>query len=266
MSSALKVDFIGAGNLAWNLAPALEKAGVSVRNIYSKDSNNAKKLAGKLYEGQVKEDLDFSESDSNIVIIAVSDAAIEEVAKEVILPENIVLAHTSGSVSLSTLGYSATSNIGVFYPLQTFTKKQEVDFDTIPILIEGEKKKTIEKLHALARMLSSNVNEVSSKQRQQIHLAAVFASNFTNWMLSQSENILRDSNLDLSIMHALIAQSVNNAIQLGPTKAQTGPAKRNDFIVLDTHMELLKNKPEIQDLYKLVTEQILNHYQNNLDE
>jgi predicted short-subunit dehydrogenase-like oxidoreductase (DUF2520 family) len=263
MGKVLKIDFIGAGNLAWNLAPALERGGASVRNIFSRNIENAKNLVNKVYEGQVKADLDFSASEADIILVAVSDDGIEEVAKELILAENVVIAHTSGSIPLSALGYSATSNIGVFYPLQTFTKSQQVDFDNIPFLIEGENKQTIKTLSSLASTLSKNVSVVSSYQRQQIHLAAVFASNFTNWMLTQSEKILEDANLDFSIVHALIAQSVNNAINTGPKNVQTGPAKRNDFEVLDTHMQILSNKPDVQNLYKIISQQILDHYQIN---
>lgn len=265
MSSAFIIDIIGAGNLAWNLAPAFENAGVSVRQVYSRDTEKAHKLANRLYEGQVKEDLDFSKSNADVIIIAVSDDAIEEVAKEVSLPENIILVHTSGSIALSELGYAATPNIGVFYPLQTFTKNQQVDFSTIPILIEGENRQTVDVLSSLSKTLTSNVNIISSAQRQQIHLAAVFASNFTNWMLTQSETILKDANLDFSLIHALIAQSINNAIQSGPDHSQTGPAKRADYEVLDKHMQLLESKPEHQELYKLVSQQILDNYQTNLD-
>lgn len=266
MSKHLKVDFIGAGNLAWNLAPTLEIAGCSVRNIYSRNTKNALKLAKKLYEGEVKEDLDFSSSDADIILISVSDEVIEEVAKEVILNENTVLAHTSGSVPIAALGYSATSNIGVFYPLQTFTKNQKVDFSNAPFLIEGENSYTIKILSSLAGSLSSQVTQISSQQRQQIHLAAVFASNFTNWMLTQAEILLKEANLDFSLLHPLIAQSINNAIQIGPQNAQTGPAKRNDMEVLDKHMKVLNAKPEIQDLYRIISQQILDHNQHNPDE
>ncbi len=267
MGKVLKVDFVGAGNLAWNLAPALENAGASVRYIYSKNPENAEKLVSKLYEGRVKEDLDFSAYDTDIIIIAVSDDGIEHVVKELILVEETILVHTSGSIPLNILGYSATPNIGVFYPLQTFTKSNQANFSKIPFLIEGENKHTIKTLSSLASLLSSNIQEVSSNQRQQIHLAAIFASNFTNWMLAQSENILKDAKLDFDILHALIAQSVNNAIQIGPQKAQTGPAKRNDLEVLDKHMEMLNHKPKIQELYQSISQQILDHYQSSqLDE
>lgn len=266
MGNALKVDFIGAGNLAWNLAPALENAGAFVKHVYSRNPENAHKLAQKLYEGQVKEDLDFSECNSDLVIIAVADNAIEKITKELIVSENTIIAHTSGSIPLNVLGYSATPNIGVFYPLQTFTKGNQVDFSNIPFLVEGENNYTTKVLLGLAKMLSSNVSEVSSHQRQQIHLAAVFASNFTNWMLIKCERILKEANLDFKIVHSLITQSITNALEMGPINAQTGPAKRNDFEVLDKHIELLEKKPEVQELYRMVSQQIIDQFQTSSDQ
>ncbi len=266
MAKALKIDFIGAGNIAWNLAPALENAGASVQNIYSRHSDNAKKLAGKLYEGQVKTDLDFSDSEADIILIAVADDAIEEVAKEIIISDDIIIAHTSGSIPLTALGYLATPNIGVFYPLQTFTKLQKVSFSEIPILIEGDNNTTTTKLTELANSLSANVSVISSAQRQQLHLAAVFANNFTNWILSQSQEILESAKLDLSILKPLLETSIAKATQFGPINSQTGPAKRGDFEVLDKHMSLLEAHPDKQEVYKLLTQQIISFYQTQPDE
>src|SRR5688572_8693544 len=123
----VNVSFIGAGNLAWHLAPALDNTDFAVREVFSLSKKNAIALADKLYQAEVKRSLDFSNSASRIFIIAVSDDAIEEVAQEVVLPENAILVHTSGSQPLSILGYAATSNIGVLYPLQTFSKNQKID-------------------------------------------------------------------------------------------------------------------------------------------
>ena len=136
MSSS--VSFAGSGNLAWHLAPALDNAGYSVREVYSRNPAHAAALVERLYEAEVKATLDFSTSDSRIFIIAVSDDAIEEVAREIILPDDAILVHTSGSQPLSKLGYAATPDIGVFYPLQTFSKARKLEFKDVPIFIESE--------------------------------------------------------------------------------------------------------------------------------
>ena len=260
MGAKHQVDFIGAGNVAYSLAPALENAGVVVCNIFSQNPKNAKKLAQRLYEGQVKEDLDFSESTADVFIISVSDQAIEEVAREIVLPENAILVHTSGSVPLSILGYAATPNIGVFYPLQTFTKSQQVDFETVPLLVEGENKFTTQILGQIGTLLSQNVQEVSSAQRRQIHVAAVFACNFTNWMLVQSQELMEKAGLDFKLLQPLIAQTINNSLEIGPQNAQTGPAKRGDLEILDQHVEMLEWNSDMQDVYRLISQQILDFY------
>src|SRR3990170_1847978 len=133
----MNVSFIGSGNLAWHLAPALDNTDYSVKEVYSQNPKHAAALVERLYHAQVKSSLDLSLSPSRIFIIAVSDDVIVEVAREIILPENAILLHTSGSQPLSVLSYAATSGAGVFYPLQTFTKNKKVDFKEIPFFIES---------------------------------------------------------------------------------------------------------------------------------
>lgn len=257
----IHIDFIGAGNVAWHLAPALENAGVIIKNVYSRNSNNAQKLADKLYEAEVKTNLNFSNSQADILLMAVSDQAIEELCKELVVPEHIVLAHTSGATPLAALHFTATDNVGVFYPLQTFTKAQKVNFASVPILVESTTSKTKELLTKTARLLSKSVQNLSSAQRKRLHVAAVFASNFTNWMLNRATEVMQDANLDIQLLHPLIVQSISNALELGAAQVLTGPAKRKDLTVLDEHMELLKNTPDLQELYQLITQQIIDYYQ-----
>src|SRR5690348_11272311 len=136
------VSFIGSGNLAWHLAPALDNAGFIVKEVYSRNHLHAEALTGRLYQAEVKASLDFSTSGSSVFIIAVNDDSISDIAREIILPDDAVLAHTSGSVPLSDLQFAATSNIGVFYPLQTFTKSKRIDFKSTPIFVESNNEET----------------------------------------------------------------------------------------------------------------------------
>src|SRR6478609_5465793 len=108
------VSFIGSGNLAWHLAPALDNTDFAVREVYSQTQVHAKALVEKLYHADVKTSLDFSDSTSRIFVIAVSDDVIQAIAQEIILPEDSILVHTSGSQPLNILSYAATPNIGVY--------------------------------------------------------------------------------------------------------------------------------------------------------
>src|SRR5690606_12757332 len=122
-------------------------------------------------------------------------------------PENAVVAHTSGSISLEVLQHKTGIRPGVFYPLQTFTKGTPVDFLKIPFLIEGEKG-AYHVLKDLAQGMSAKVLLAHSDQRQQLHLSAVFACNFTNHLLGISRELLEIANLDTTLLQPLIEETI----------------------------------------------------------
>ena len=254
----MDVSFIGSGNLAWHLAPALDNVGYTVKEVYSQNPKHAASLVGRLYQADVKASLDFSTSPSDIFIIAVTDDAIRGIAQEIILPEEAILVHTSGSQPLSVLGYAATPNTGVFYPLQTFSKAKKVDFKDIPIFIESDDEDVIKALTKMGKALESKVKRITSHDRKALHVAAVFASNFSNHMLTIAQEIATKNGLDFEVLKPLIAETLNKSLAIDPKKAQTGPAKRGDFEILDNHLEFLKDEPELAEIYKIVSQHIID--------
>ena len=258
--SNLGISFIGSGNVAWHMAPELENAGYVVMEVYSRNIKNAGKLIDRLYQAAPKTDLDFSESTSQVFIIAVSDDSIEEIAKEVIVPADAVVVHTSGSKPIEVLGFAPTPNIGVFYPLQTFSKHKKIDFNDIPICIEAENRYTWKLLKAMAGQISGRVYKVDSGSRQALHIAAVFACNFTNHLFTIANDILNKNDLDFEILKPLIVETINKSLELGPRHAQTGPAMRGDMEVLDKHVKALKNNKSYANIYKSITQNILDTY------
>jgi predicted short-subunit dehydrogenase-like oxidoreductase (DUF2520 family) len=254
------ISFIGSGNLAWNLAPVLDNAGFVVKEVYSRNARHAELLTQRLYQAEVKATLDFSTSSSSIFFVAVNDDSIEEIAREIILPDEAILAHTSGSVPLTNLQFAATPNIGVFYPLQTFTKGKKIDFRQIPVFIEGANDETEEILISLAKSISNQVRRITSNERKALHVAAVFASTFTNHMLTISKNIMEQNNLEYDWLKPLISETLNKSLQIGPEDAQTGPARRGDLEILETHLEFLKDDPSTAEVYKIISQHIIDHY------
>jgi predicted short-subunit dehydrogenase-like oxidoreductase (DUF2520 family) len=257
----MNVSFVGSGNLAWHLASALDNTDYPVKEVYSRNEKNAVALVQRLYHGQVKRTLDFSSSPSRIFIIAVSDDALQEVAQEIILPEDAMLLHTSGSRPLDVLQFAATSRIGVFYPLQTFTRHRKVDFTDVPFFVESEDQETEKIMLDMAKAISRKVFKISSGERKALHVAAVFASNFTNHMLTISRDILKARKLDFEWLKPLIAETVNNSLSLTPEQAQTGPARRGDLEILDNHIEFLRNDHAVSEIYRIITQHILDRYQ-----
>ena len=260
MRAKLEIDIIGAGRVARSLAPALDNAGFRINLVYSRNLKNAKKLASFLYEAKPTSTLDFSESRSSMFIVSVADDAIEEVVKELVLPEDALLVHTSGSVPMSVLGYAATPNLGVLYPLQTFSMEKAVEMQEVPFLIEGDNDYSRKVIKAVASKIGDKVIETSSRQRALVHLAAVFACNFTNHMMTEADDILKDSGLDVDILSPLIIETMNKSLSLGPKASQTGPAARGDLKILEKHMSLLENDEERQELYRIISQRILDRY------
>lgn len=254
------ISFIGSGNLAWHLAPALDNIGYSVKEVYSRNPKNAKQLTERLYQAEVKTTLDFSTSPSDVFIIAVTDDAIRPIAQDIVLPDDAILIHTSGSQPLSVLGYAATPNIGVFYPLQTFSKTKKIDFKNIPIFIETETEEAETIIMRMAKQISNDVKKISSRERKALHVAAVFASNFANHMLTISKDLLQQNKLSFDLLKPLISETLNKGLSIGPENSQTGPAKRGDFEILDKHIEFLQHDESLAKIYKLVSQHIIDRY------
>ena len=249
------LSFIGAGNVAWHLAQKFETAGHTVHEIYSRNIAKAKALANQLNLVEPVDRLNFQESKARIFFIAVSDDAIDEVVSKLTLPPDALLVHTSGSQPLSSLIQESTIHIGVFYPLQTFSKDKPIDFSHIPICLEAAHPKDLELLQQLAGGISQDVREINSQERAVLHVAAVFACNFTNYLLGIAEKILAEHQIELDILQPLITETLQKALEIGPRNAQTGPAVRGDTATLKQHLELLKNRKDDAEIYKL-----LSHY------
>ena len=257
----MDVSFIGSGNLAWHIAPALDNTDYPVREVYSLNPQNAAALAERLYQAKVKTDLDFSASASRIFIIAVSDDVIADIVNEIVLPDDAILLHTSGSQPLNVLSHAAAFAIGVFYPLQTFTKSKKVDFSEVPVFIESNDRQTENILLDMARAISKRVFKISSEQRVALHLAAVFASNFTNHMLTIARDIMKGNRLDFEVLKPLIIETIHKSLGLGPDEAQTGPARRGDLEILDKHLEFLEYDEAVAEIYKVISQHILDRYE-----
>lgn len=260
MSSPITISFIGSGNLAWHLAPALDNMGYVVKEVYSKNPQHAEALTERLYQAEVKATLDFSTSDSSVFFICVSDDAIADIAREIILPDDAIVVHTSGSQPITQLQYVATNHIGVFYPLQTFTKSKKIEFKSVPIFIEcyTEAETT---LMEIAQAISTEVRKIGSEERKALHLSAVFASNFTNHMLTIAKQIMEKNSLDYNWLKPLIAETINKSLTIGPDQAQTGPAMRGDLEVLDSHLSFLTEQEHEAIIYKAISQHIIDLYQ-----
>lgn len=254
---SVNISFVGAGNVAWHLAQALEAAGHKILEVYSRRPLAAEALCERLYEANVKRDLDFSHTQAEILLLAVADDALEEVIDRLILPDYLIVAHTSGAKSIA-LFEQYPYNYGVFYPLQTFSKGKAVAIEQVPFCIEAPDEIVRERLIVLARTLSRHVQLISSAQRRVLHVAAVFACNFANHLFTLSKDILDGESLSFDLLKPLIRETIEKALSIEPKLAQTGPAVRKDTQVITQHLDYLRHDPDKQRIYQILTESILN--------
>jgi len=255
------VVLIGAGNLATQLALALVEKGIQVKQVYSRKLESATELAGKVNAGFTN-DLSQLISEADLYIIAVKDSAIQEVLENLELDESRLIVHTAGSIPMSVLeGF--TTNYGVFYPLQTFSKSRKVDFADIPICIEANHPANIMKLEELGNKLSNSVNQINSGERKTLHLAAVFTNNFVNHFYSIGAAILHDKKLDFDLLKPLIRETAEKIQTMHPFDAQTGPARRDDQAIIHAQLKMLHNQAEFQKIYSFVTESIFQLQQKH---
>ena len=259
MRQSIGISIIGAGRVGWHLGQALSAAGYTIHEVWSLHQSHAKLLADKLPNAAVAHSLNFAQSAAQLFLLTVTDAAAEDVARRLLLPKGATLAHTSGSLPLTVLQSSAAAHLGVLYPLQTFSKEKEINFAEVPFCIEASDSDTELMLGQIAATLSAKVIQMSNEQRRQLHLAAVFACNFSNHMLRIAHNLLQESQLPKDLLHPLIQETLHKALTLGPAQAQTGPAMRGDLPVLEQHQKQLLEHPEWALLYKLISEDIRQH-------
>lgn len=250
----MKVTLIGSGNLATNLGHALCEAKVEILQIYSRTSANAQRLAHELGVQSYCEQISEINTESDVYVVAVKDDALKDVARKLhqCLPDKLIV-HTAGTMPMDVL---QNERRGVCYPMQTFSRQRIVPFAHIPIFIEAANDTDLMCLHALASILSDSVYELSSADRQWLHIAAVFCCNFTNHMATLSAKLLERHGIPFSVMLPLMEETVAKLHQLPPSEAQTGPAARGDVNILRHHLEVLQDEPRLAQIYELISKSI----------
>lgn len=249
-----KISIIGSGNVAHHLIKKTsELTDAKLHQVFARNINSLKSLQLPSYV--------FCEHISNLdvadlYIIAVNDAAIAEVSEQLHF-ENRLVVHTSGTVSLREI--DAKNRRGVFYPLQTFSKEKTVNFEHVPLCLETEHAEDYALLETIAKMYSTAVYPISEKQRQSLHVAAVFANNFTNHMYAIAEDICSENQVPFAVLQPLIEETAEKIKTMHAVDAQTGPAKRKDEKTVQKHIDFIQDTA-LQSLYKNITQSIQNYH------
>jgi len=253
------ITLIGSGNVATHLAIALYKNGFVIQNIFSRKYHRAKSLAEKV-NAEPTTSYKNIKGDSDIYIIAVRDDAIESVVLELKnnLPSSSFVVHTSGVKSSKVIA-EHFSRFGICYPLQSFSKEKEIDFANAPFCLFANQKKDLKFLCTMIKKIGAPTYEVNDRERAKLHVAAVFANNFTNLMYTIAYDIAERENIDFNILKPLILETAQKVQQHRPEEMQTGPAIRKDSATIQKHATILQKYPRYKEIYNILTQELLKN-------
>jgi len=249
------IVILGSGNVATHMFRALQSSKTcAVIQVYNHNESSLLK-----FENSVSITSDISAlKPADLYLICLKDDVIESVAEQIKTKTGII-AHTSGNQGLLT----SPKDSGVFYPLQTFSKTSELDYSTIPFCLEANSEENLSLLKSIASSISQHQYEISTAQRQTLHLAAVFVCNFTNHLYAIGEDICLQDDIPFDILKALIKETSEKVQSQSPSEVQTGPAARNDQKTITNHLKQL-NSEDYKAIYNLMTNSILQKKHDEL--
>ena len=254
-SDSFRIGLFGTGRVASQLGPALAAAGHQVVFVWSRTAPPAVALAARL-PGALPITGSAPLPAADIYLLAVPDAAVAPLVASVAWPSGALVAHLAGALPLAVFAPQPAVVGGVFYPLQTFSPGRAIDWPTVPLCIEAATPAAEAMLRRLAGSLSQHVRLLGSAQRLKLHVAAVFANNFTNHLLGIADVLLAEADLPPALLAPLVRETVDKALANPPFTVQTGPAVRHDAPTLAAHQAALAAHPAWQALYERLTASI----------
>ena len=239
--------------MATHISRHFHSVGQQISCIYSRTEESARRLSGELgvpgtsNMKEVPREADF-------FILCVPDRAVTDVSEQFRGREGTWL-HTAGALSME-LFQGIFEQYGVLYPMQSLSRDRNLRNGHIPFLVEASSHQVLERITDLAFSISDRVEEVDSPTRLKVHLAAVFANNFSNHMVHVAQQILEEANLDAGLLDLLLEETFHKLREMDSFSAQTGPAVRGDQETMNKHRELLKDHPELEKLYTFISRDI----------
>lgn len=251
---------MGAGNVANNILPILRESGCEILQVYSRTKASADCLAERTGAKAVTS-FDEINRESDFYIYCLNDDVLKTLSEKHLPFDVGTHLHTSGSIPMDIFKKCGCKSYGVMYPFQTFTKGREICMNEVPLFVEAVDKETYAKIGCLADVLTEKIYTMPSDKRENLHIAGVMMNNFVNALFDMSEELLKKANLPINVLVPILNETIKKAVEIGPRAAQTGPAKRGDYSVIEHHMALLENMPECRKVYSVLTDYILKKQQ-----
>ena len=249
--------FIGAGTLGTALAHGVASAGYSVTMIFSRELEDAKRLAGSLPEAMAISSVDEIAT-ADLIFLTVPDDEITRVCNAVRWRPKSYVVHCSGALSLEALEFAAKlgAKTGSLHPLQTFARgdHQVARLADIAYAIEASDGSIRRVLEELVRNLGGRSQWIRGADKPLYHASAAMASNYLLSLLGDASKLWESFGLSREQgMHSLlplVKGTLDNLQDIGFPDALTGPIARGDVETVEIHLEALtSSQPDILPSY-----------------
>jgi predicted short-subunit dehydrogenase-like oxidoreductase (DUF2520 family) len=181
----------------------------------------------------------------DLLVLAVPDGAVAEVAAAVEPVPDTVVAHMAGALGLHHL--DPHPRRAVLHPLASMPGG-ELGAARLRHAWWGLAAAGDPLAEEVVADLEGYVVHVRDEDRDRYHAAAAIAANHVVALLGQVERVAGSIDLPLAAFLSLTRSAVDNVEVLGPAAALTGPVKRGDTATIERHLHALP--PEEREGYE----------------
>ena len=241
----MNIAMIGSGRAGGALAIAASRCGHAITSIEGRSAASVARL---------EELVDVLPGVPDLRIIAVPDDVIPEIAVVVAdLAAPVPTVHVSGAVPVAALGPIASTGvqIGSLHPLQTLpdAERGAASLEGAWMAITAHEPLRSQ-LHDLAASLGCRPFDLDDQVKPLYHAAAAAAANYTLTTLDLALALFEAAGVPFEAAHPLIEAIIENAFDLGPAGALTGPVARGDAATVSRQIEAIRERvPRAEQLF-----------------
>jgi predicted short-subunit dehydrogenase-like oxidoreductase (DUF2520 family) len=198
--------------------------------------------------------------DARVIWICVPDAAITEVAEQIVTQRGDlrgqIVAHSSGALPASVLESvkRAGAKIAAVHPAMSFPTRKIVGLDGVRFGVEARVAAVRRELFALVRRMGGDPFAMQAETKALYHAAGIMASPLMVAELTAAMETARLSGLDKKTaskwVRALVEATVANVFARGPERSFSGPFARGDAETIRLHLKALEEHPMLADVYR----------------
>ncbi|HEV7764777.1 MAG TPA: DUF2520 domain-containing protein [Thermoanaerobaculia bacterium] len=241
----MRLGILGGGRAAWAFGSAWKRIGWPMSGVWLRDDSHSH--IAELLETARMDMADLAR-DSEVLLVAVSDRAIAEVAAAIPETEGLIF-HASGAMLSLRDGFS-------LHPLKSLPPVgAPSDLAGTLLVFEGQHRRTAK---LIAAAMDARFCEVAAEQKGLYHAAAVFGSNYVAASLEIAQRLMARAGVtDVREDLVALAQSaIENWRNHEDAKRFTGPAARGDDAVIAQHLDALRDDSRTAQIYELLANEI----------